>query len=150
LRHAMLPVGAELVVFFALLGVADYLVDIVQFLELGLGLFVVGIDVGMEFARELAIRTLDLSLARLALNSEDFVVIAKFHPVYSVRIFQILSYYSNRLASQVSECSGALVAVEASFNAAICASSARSSASSAACRRQINTTYRKIAPKMML
>src|SRR5580704_6886131 len=146
----MLPVGPQLVVLFALLGGGGNMIKIIQFLELGLGLFVVGIDVGMEFAGELAIGTLDLCLARLALDSENFVVIAKFHPVYSVQIFQILSYYSNRLANQISECSGTLAAVEASFNAAICASSARSSASSAACRLQMNTTYRKIAPKMML
>ena len=74
----MLPVGAELVVLLALVGVADDLVGLVYLLELGLGVLVVGIDVGMEFAGELAVGAFDLRIARLAVNAKRFVVVVKF------------------------------------------------------------------------
>ena len=81
LRRAALPIGAKFVVFLALLRVADYLVGLVDFLELDLGVLVVGIDIRMVLARQLAIRTLDLSLASSPRNAKSLIVIAKFHPV---------------------------------------------------------------------
>src|SRR5208337_1721644 len=98
LRHAMLPVGAKLVVLLALVGVTDDLVGLIQFLEFSLGFLVVGIDVGMELAGELAIGALDLRVARLAINSENFVVVAKVHQGYSVQDLPVLSCYSQSIS----------------------------------------------------
>jgi hypothetical protein len=75
----MLPVGAELVVFFALLRVADYLVGLVDFLELDFGVLVAGIDVRMMLPRELPIRTLDLRLSSATRNAKRLLLISKFH-----------------------------------------------------------------------
>ena len=58
------PVGAELVVLLALLGVAEHLVGLVDLLELRLGGLVAGVHVGMVLAGELAVRLLDLLLRR--------------------------------------------------------------------------------------
>src|SRR5208282_5864484 len=102
LRHAVLPISAEFVVLLALVGVADDLVGLVQLLELDLGVLVVGIDVGMEFAGELAVGTLDFRRAGLSIDAESFVVVAKFHPEYSVGNIRDLSYYTH-LARSISK-----------------------------------------------
>jgi hypothetical protein len=54
------PVGAQLVVLFPLVGIAEHFVRFVDLLELPLGGLVPGIDVGMELPRQLAERLLDL------------------------------------------------------------------------------------------
>src|SRR2546428_161188 len=57
LVHA--PVGAELIVFLALLRVAKDLVGLVELLESSLGRLVAGVDVGMVLARQLPERGFD-------------------------------------------------------------------------------------------
>src|SRR5208282_421392 len=99
LRDAVLPIGAELVVLLALVGVADDLVGLVQLLEFGLGILVVGIYVGMEFAGELAVGAFDFRPAGFPIDPESFVVVAKFHPEYSVASIRNLSYYTHLLCS---------------------------------------------------
>ena len=54
------PVGAELVVFPALLRIAEDLVGFVERFELGLGRFAPRIEVGVELPREFAVRLLDV------------------------------------------------------------------------------------------
>ena len=73
--RAGLPVGAELVVFLALAGVAEDFVGLVDFLELGLGVFLVFGDVGVELAGELAESLLDVGLAGVTGDAEGLVII---------------------------------------------------------------------------
>src|SRR5262249_18000663 len=58
------PVRAELVVLAALVGVAEHLVRLVDFLELRLGGLVARIDVRMVLARQLPVRLLDFLFRR--------------------------------------------------------------------------------------
>src|SRR6266566_47256 len=75
--RALFPVGAQGVVFFPFVGVAENFVRLVDFLELFLGrLFVLG-DVGMVLAREFAEGPADLLVARGAVDAERFVIILK-------------------------------------------------------------------------
>src|SRR5262249_10111648 len=67
---------AELVVAAAAVRVAQHLVGFRRFLEARFGRVVAGIAVGMELQRELAIGLLDGLLARGALDTQDFVVVA--------------------------------------------------------------------------
>ncbi len=72
LLRGLLPVRAENVVLFALFRIAQNLVGLGDLFELLLGLFgVVGIGVGMPFARELAVRGLDVFLRSILRNAED-------------------------------------------------------------------------------
>ena len=70
------PGEAEAVVLFALGLVAEHVVGVLHFLEVGLGLLVAGIAVGMVFACEVAIRLLDLVGGGVLANTQHFVVIA--------------------------------------------------------------------------
>src|SRR6266851_3097970 len=79
LRYAVLPITAELVIFLALLRVTDYLVGLVDLLEFALRVLIVGIYVGMIFARELAEGRFDRGLRRAPIHAEGFVVVAEFH-----------------------------------------------------------------------
>ena len=75
--RALLPVGAEFVVSFALLGVAQDFVRLVDFLELFLrGLFVFG-DVRVILPREFAEGLANLLVARAAPDAQCLVVILK-------------------------------------------------------------------------
>ena len=73
------PVRAELVVFLALVGIAEHLVRLVDLLELRLGGLVPRIHVGMKLAGELAERLLDLLLRRGLGDAERLVVVLEFH-----------------------------------------------------------------------
>ena len=76
-----LPVRAELVVFLALLGVADDLVRLVDFLEAAFGGFVPGIDVGMILARHLSEGLLHLFGGGGFGNAERCVIVLEVHRV---------------------------------------------------------------------
>ena len=75
---AGLPVRAELIVGGALVGLAQDLVGLADFLELAFGAGIL-VHVGMEFARQLAVRALDLVLGRGPLDPEYLVVVLVFH-----------------------------------------------------------------------
>ena len=66
---ALLPVGAELVIGGALLGVLEHLVGFARILELRLGTRFL-VDVGVEGARELAVGALDLLACGVAWDAE--------------------------------------------------------------------------------
>src|SRR5207253_10382406 len=76
---AAFPIRAELIVLLALFGIAEDLVGLIDVLEIALGFLVVGIDVAMILARELAIGSFDLRLSRAALDAQDFIVIPELH-----------------------------------------------------------------------
>jgi hypothetical protein len=67
---------APAVVLLALLGIGQHRVGLADLLELGLGLLVAGVDVGMVLARELAVGGLDVLFGRGAADAEHRVVIA--------------------------------------------------------------------------
>src|SRR5208283_4163712 len=79
LGRPALPIGAEFVILLALIGVAENLVGLIDLLEALLAVLVVGIDVGMVFAGELAVRAFDFGRRRAALDTQDFIIVAKFH-----------------------------------------------------------------------
>src|SRR6185503_14714305 len=70
--------GAQLIVGTPLLGILEHLVGLVDRLEflLRAGFLVL---VRMVFARQLAIRRLDLGLARIGLHAQDLVIVFEFH-----------------------------------------------------------------------
>src|SRR5262245_13538010 len=76
---ARLPTRAELVIAFALFGVGENLVGLADFLELLFRRFVVGVYVGVVFAREFAVRLLDLIRGRDARNSQSLVIVVKLY-----------------------------------------------------------------------
>ena len=67
---------AEAVVGAALLGVGEHRVGLGRLLELLFGARVVGIAIGMEPQRELAVRLLQLFVRRAARDAEHVVVVA--------------------------------------------------------------------------
>ena len=71
----LLPVGTERIVFFAFLGIREYLVSLVDLLKLRLCLFITRIDVGMIFAGQFAKCLLDLIGRGSFRNAERFVII---------------------------------------------------------------------------
>ena len=70
---------AILVVSGTLLPVGQGFVGFLRFLELLLRLGVVRIAVGMVLHRQLAISLLDIFLRRVAVDAEDFVIVALAH-----------------------------------------------------------------------
>ena len=68
-----------LVISGTLLPVAQNLVGFLGFLEMFLGLRVVRIAVGMMLHRQLAISLLYLFVGSIAVDAEDFVVVAFCH-----------------------------------------------------------------------
>src|SRR5215470_376291 len=73
------PIRAELVVLLAFLGITEDLVRLVDLLELRLGGFVAWIDVGMELARQLAERLLQILVRGGLRHAEDGVVVLEVH-----------------------------------------------------------------------
>src|SRR5215467_3103726 len=73
------PVRPELVVLLAFVGIAEDLVRLVDLLELRLGGFVAWIDVGMELARQLAERLLQILVRGGLRHAEDRVVVLEVH-----------------------------------------------------------------------
>jgi hypothetical protein len=71
------PIGAQLIVFLALLRIAQDFVGFIDLLKLFLGSFFVPGDVRMIFAREFAKRAADFLSAGRFRHAERFVVIAK-------------------------------------------------------------------------
>ena len=82
-RPALETVEAVAVVGGARVGVAQHLVGLGRFLELGLGLGVFGVDVGVVLARQLAKRLLDLGRVGVAVDAEHVVVVA-LHRAYQI------------------------------------------------------------------
>ena len=76
-----LPVRSELIVFLALLAIADDFVGFVDLLELRFGGFVAGVDVGMVLARQLAEGLLDFLLTRIFCDAKRGVVVFEIHRV---------------------------------------------------------------------
>src|SRR5687767_8786206 len=73
----LVPVRAQLVIFFPLLRIAQDLVSLVELLEFLLGHPLVLVDVGMVFAGQLAKRLLDFVVARRLGNAQGFVIISE-------------------------------------------------------------------------
>ena len=73
------PIGAEIVVFFAFIGVAENLVGLVDLLEFFLGLFFVLGYVRMILPRQTAESLADFVTGRVAVHTQNFIVIFKFH-----------------------------------------------------------------------
>ena len=65
--------------YYKTLGVAEYFVRFVDFLEARFGGLVAGIDVGMELAGQFAKGLLDLLLRSRFRDSERLVVVLEFH-----------------------------------------------------------------------
>src|SRR5262249_1171043 len=68
---------AEAIVLLAFFLVAEQVIGVLNFLELGFGLFVTGIAVRMMLSRQFAVGALDLVGAGVARHSEHFVWIAR-------------------------------------------------------------------------
>ena len=81
------PVGPELVVLPALVGIAEHLVGLVDLLELRLGRLVARIDVRVVLARKLPERLLDFLFRRRFRDAERGVVVLEFHGYSSPSIF---------------------------------------------------------------
>src|SRR5688572_29502533 len=77
LVHA--PVGPELVVLLALLGIAEHFVGFVDFLEAGFSGLVARIDVRVKLAGQFAERLLDVLFRRRLRDAERLVVVLEFH-----------------------------------------------------------------------
>src|SRR5579859_7761260 len=75
-----LPVGAQLVVALALLGVGEDGVGLVGVLEALLGGLVVGVAVRMQLTCQAAVGLLDLGLRRRLRHTQDLVVVLVVHP----------------------------------------------------------------------
>jgi hypothetical protein len=75
----LVPIGAKLIVFLALLGVAQDFVRFIDLLKLFLRAFLVLCDVGMVLAREFAERALDFIRARRLRDTERLVVISELN-----------------------------------------------------------------------
>ena len=73
------PVGAELVVFPPLLGIAEDLVGLVDLLEARLSALVAGVDVGMVLPGQFPVRLLEFLLGCGLRHTERRVVILEFH-----------------------------------------------------------------------
>src|SRR5262249_6936913 len=69
------PVLPHLVVAAALLGIREHLVGLVDLLEARLGLFLAGVHVGVELARQPAVGRLDLFVRGRLGHTEDLVVV---------------------------------------------------------------------------
>ena len=69
-------VKTELVVAFALFGVAEDLIGLVELLEALFGVFVVGVQVGMAFLGFLAVRAFDFGLGGILAYAQHLIIIA--------------------------------------------------------------------------
>src|SRR5262249_34647214 len=96
------PVGAKLVVFFALGWIAEHFVGFVDLLELRLRRLVAGVDVRMVLPRELPVCLLDLLLGRGLGHAERRVVILEIHSQSnpSIRLSSSSSCARRRRASR--------------------------------------------------
>ena len=72
------PGKAELVVALAFFGVGEHVVGFVDLLELFLGHFIAGVEVGVVFLGELAVGALDLGVAGIFADAQHLVVISFF------------------------------------------------------------------------
>ena len=82
LLFVLLPVRPEFVVFPAFLRVAQHLVGFVDRLEPGLRGLVARVQIGMELARQLSVRLLDIRVRGRLRDPERLVVIVEFHVRY--------------------------------------------------------------------
>ena len=69
-------IEAELIITFALFGVAEDLIGLVELLEALLGVFVVGVQVGMAFLGFFAVRALDFGLGGILAYAQHLIIIA--------------------------------------------------------------------------
>jgi hypothetical protein len=76
---SVLPVGTEGIVCLSLLRVAEDRVGLVYLLEALLGILIVRVNIGMMFARELAISLFDLLFARALIDAKNLVVVFIIH-----------------------------------------------------------------------
>ena len=107
-RPAMFPVRAKLIVFAALLRIAEHLVGLVDLLEFLLGGLLVLRRVGMKLPGELAEGALDFVLARGLRDPERLVIIAilnghaaKISRVSKPQITRIARIRGNRRARKI-------------------------------------------------
>ena len=77
---------AEVIVPGALVRVAEHAVGFGGFLERGFRRMVAGIAIGMMFERELAIGALEIRVARVAVDTEDLVVVAPAHALATLTV----------------------------------------------------------------
>jgi len=82
---------ATLVVLLALLLVGEHRVGLLNFLKALFGALVVGIAVGVVFAREVAVCFLDFALAGVFVDAEDVVVIFGLRHKTALRVVNIRS-----------------------------------------------------------
>ena len=73
------PIGSELVITLALLGITQDVVGFLDFFELILCALVVGVDVWMVLAGELPVGFFDFVVPRGPSNSESFVIVLKLY-----------------------------------------------------------------------
>src|SRR4029434_11231032 len=79
-------VGAQLVVFLSLRGIAEHLVGLVDLLEARLRRLVARVHVRVMLARELPEGLLDLLLGGAFVNAKRRVVILEFHTVLTTKV----------------------------------------------------------------
>jgi hypothetical protein len=84
----LIPVRAQLVVFFSLLRIAEDLVGFIQLLELFFRRCLVLIDVGMVFARQLSERLANLIVAGGLRDAERLVIISKLNSHLSAELLR--------------------------------------------------------------
>lgn len=80
--HSVLPLGAELVVLLPLLRIAQNVIGFIDLFEFLLGCLLLGVgrlQVGMVLSGKLPISVLNVLLGGSPRDSQDLIVIAKFH-----------------------------------------------------------------------
>ena len=85
----LLVLGAQLVIFLALLGVRQRLVGFVDRLEFLLGLFVARVHIRMVLARQFTVRLFNGLFVRIGWNTQNFVIILEVH-IYAQSLLYIV------------------------------------------------------------
>ncbi len=75
----VLPILSVLIVFFSFIGVTQYLVGFIDLLEFLIGLFVIGVEIGMKFPGEFAISRFYFVLGRIFIDAQYLVIIDEIH-----------------------------------------------------------------------
>src|SRR5262249_26327497 len=78
------PVPPEAIVLLALALVGQHLVRLVDLFELGLGLFVAGVDIWVILAGQLSICLLYLSLTHAPLDAQRLIIVLIVHSCSSI------------------------------------------------------------------
>jgi hypothetical protein len=91
--RSILPVGSELIVTLAFLGIRQHCIGFIDLFELLLSYSIPGVDVGVIFPSKLAIGLADLVICCVSLYTEYFVIVFEPHrhssALKAVRGFEI-------------------------------------------------------------